>query len=219
LRVFSRSCKFHPREHARGGPLHASSPSRPIDLRLTLGPLNRGRGDPSTRFDEGSFLRATRTPDGPASEAVSTVPGGVLVRAWGPGAAWLLDAAPALLGADDDPSVLVAHHLLVSDLARLMRGLRLGRSGAVMEALVPAILEQKVTGTQAHRGFAGLVRAFGEAAPGPLGWCAAGRPRRVPYHGYHRPASSAAAETVRRVARGRRLERWLATGRRSTGRL
>ena len=44
---------------------------------------------------------------------------------------------------------------------------RFGRTGLVMEALVPSILEQKVTSTEAFRGFGNLVRRFGEPAPGP----------------------------------------------------
>jgi 3-methyladenine DNA glycosylase/8-oxoguanine DNA glycosylase len=44
-----------------------------------------------------------------------------------------------------------------------------------MEALMPAILEQKVTGMEAHRAWASLLRAEGEEAPGPTP-----RPMRVP---------------------------------------
>ena len=36
-----------------------------------------------------------------------------------------------------------------------------------MEALVPAILEQKVTGTEAWRAWRGLIRTYSEPAPGP----------------------------------------------------
>jgi 3-methyladenine DNA glycosylase/8-oxoguanine DNA glycosylase len=36
-----------------------------------------------------------------------------------------------------------------------------------MEALVPAIIEQKVTGQEAFAGFRRLVRRYGEPAPGP----------------------------------------------------
>jgi 3-methyladenine DNA glycosylase/8-oxoguanine DNA glycosylase len=37
----------------------------------------------------------------------------------------------------------------------------------VLEALVPAIIEQKVTGDEAHAAFIALVRRHGEPAPGP----------------------------------------------------
>jgi len=38
----------------------------------------------------------------------------------------------------------------------------------VFEALLPSILEQKVTGREAHNAFAAIVRAWGEPAPGPV---------------------------------------------------
>ena len=59
-------------------------------------------------------------------------------------------------------------HRLVAELDRRHPGIRLGRSGAVLESLIPAILEQKVTGTEAWRGFRGIVRRWGEPAPGPF---------------------------------------------------
>jgi len=44
----------------------------------------------------------------------------------------------------------------------------IGRTLAVTEALVPTILEQRVTGGQARRSWRLLVRRLGEPAPGPL---------------------------------------------------
>ena len=134
-----------------------------------------------------STTRATRTADGPATVALRPVLGGVEAEAWGPGADRALDAVPALVGADDDGSGFEPrHHPLVADLARHRLGIRIGRTGAVMEALVPAILEQKVTGTEAWRGMRGLIRGWGEPAPGPfglrLGWVQPGenRPDTLP---------------------------------------
>ncbi|MEO7351382.1 MAG: DNA-3-methyladenine glycosylase 2 family protein, partial [Marmoricola sp.] len=46
---------------------------------------------------------------------------------------------------------------------------RLGATGLVMEALVPAVIEQRVTGMEAFAGFRALVHRFGERAPGPPG--------------------------------------------------
>uniref|UniRef100_UPI000AD12101 DNA-3-methyladenine glycosylase family protein n=1 Tax=Streptomyces lushanensis TaxID=1434255 RepID=UPI000AD12101 len=46
-------------------------------------------------------------------------------------------------------------------------GLRLCRTGLVMESLIPSILEQKVTTVEAYRAWRRLVRAYGEPAPGP----------------------------------------------------
>jgi 3-methyladenine DNA glycosylase/8-oxoguanine DNA glycosylase len=47
-------------------------------------------------------------------------------------------------------------------------GWRVPRTRRVLEALVPAVLEQKVTGREAWRAFRTLVRRYGEPAPGPV---------------------------------------------------
>ncbi len=56
---------------------------------------------------------------------------------------------------------------MVVEAARRYGEVRVGRSGLVMESLVPAIIEQKVTGQEAFAGFRMLVHRFGERAPGP----------------------------------------------------
>lgn len=141
----------------------------PVDLRLTLGPLRRGRTDPSMRIGPDGVWRASRTPAGPATTLLTVRGTTVTGRAWGPGAEWALDALPALVGAADpfdrfDPG----DNPVVADLHRRLPGLRIGRSAAVVEALVPSILEQKVVGLEARRSYARLVRALGEPAPGPV---------------------------------------------------
>lgn len=146
-------------------------PSRPIDLGLTLGPLRRGRSDPSMRIPAGGteVWRATRTPAGPATTHLRSRPtdGTVTMTAWGPGAGLALDGLPALVGATDDDAGFQPGTGVVGALHRRLRGLRLARSGAVMEALVASILEQKVVGIEAKRSWAALVRSLGEPAPGP----------------------------------------------------
>ncbi len=88
-------------------------------------------------------------------------------QAWGPGAQWLLDALPAILGGDDDVSGFAADaHPVIRDAARRHPGLRLGRSGRLMEALVPAILEQKVVVLEAHRAWRILLSKYGTPAAG-----------------------------------------------------
>jgi len=91
----------------------------------------------------------------------------VSAAAWGPGAAWLLDAVPGLLGAQDDPAGFAPAHPLLRDLYRRHGGARVGRSGRVLEALVPAVLEQKVVILEAHRAWRRLLLKFGDPAPGP----------------------------------------------------
>ncbi|MDQ3885962.1 MAG: DNA-3-methyladenine glycosylase 2 family protein, partial [Actinomycetota bacterium] len=143
------------------------SPGFPLDVRALLAPLRRGRGDPTMAVDGAGVLwRAGTTPDGPATLALRR-DGAVHVRAWGPGAGWALAGVPALLGACDDSAGFVAHHRLVAQVRRRMSGLRLGATGRVWDVLLAAVLEQKVTGIEAHRSWRELCRRFGERAPGP----------------------------------------------------
>ncbi len=161
-------------------------PSGPIDLRLTLGPLQRGRRDPTTQVGAAEVWRATRTPEGPVTVRITP---DLAMQAWGPGAGWALEAFPALVGATDDDSSFTALDPVVADLRRRLKGLRLCRTGAVVEALVPTILEQKVVGAEAWRAYAELVRALGEPAPGPGGLFVPPAPAtwaRTPSYVFHR---------------------------------
>ncbi len=91
----------------------------------------------------------------------------IRASAWGDGAAWLLDNLPDLLGACDDPAAFQPAHPRLRDLARQLSGLRISRTARVLEALVPAVLEQKVVGIEAHRAWRRLVTWHGTPAPGP----------------------------------------------------
>jgi 3-methyladenine DNA glycosylase/8-oxoguanine DNA glycosylase len=193
-------------------PLH-----EPLDLRRTVGIHLRGAGDPTMRLGPAGFVRATRTVAGPATLEVTHRGDRLVAEAWGPGAECALDGVPALVGLLDDRSGFDAtHHPLVAELDRRHRGIRLGRTGAVIEALVPAVLEQKVTGTEAWRGFRGLVRTWGEPAPGPHGAGPRGLRLQpdpativaIPYHALHPfGIERRRADLVRRVAsHARRFE-------------
>jgi len=152
-------------------------PARPIDLPAVLGPMRRGSGDPTSRHLPGAGVwRATRTPDGPATTAirVDAALGEVEARAWGPGAAWSVETVPDLLGESDDPAGFVPKHPVLREAWRRHPGWRVPRSRQVLDALVPAVLEQKVTGREAWRGFRSLVRRYGEPAPGPVDQVPAG---------------------------------------------
>jgi len=151
-------------------------PDWPCSVPQVLGLHRHGGGDPTYRRDEaGRHWRGLRTPEGVVTLVLETRTreGEVHARAWGPGATWALEQVPALLGADDDWSGFEARHPVVAEARRHHPHVRLGRSGLVMEALVPAIIEQKVTGQEAFAGFRMLVHRFGERAPGP------GRERRL----------------------------------------
>jgi 3-methyladenine DNA glycosylase/8-oxoguanine DNA glycosylase len=142
---------------------------RPVDLAATLGPLRRGTLDPAHRFDDGRFWWACGTPGGPGTLAVSVAGSVVTGEAWGPGTGWLLERLPTLLGEHDDWSGLDVASVPQLDRVRRSRpGLRLPSTGLVLDSLVPAILEQKVTGEEARRSWRLLLRRFGTPAPGPL---------------------------------------------------
>ena len=161
---------------------------RPIDLELTLGPHRRGPRDPAIRLGPGHVIRATRTADGPATLEVSVRGDRVEGEAWGPGAERALAGMEAFIGATDDRAGFTPVHPLLADLDRRLPGLRIGRTGAVLEALIPAILEQKVTGTEARRAYHGLIERWGEPAPGPFGLRLLPAPTvlaAIPYHEMH----------------------------------
>jgi 3-methyladenine DNA glycosylase/8-oxoguanine DNA glycosylase len=144
-------------------------PTRPVDVRRTLSPLARGRLDPThTVQPDGSLWRTTLTPDGPATYRLEQRgPCEVHARAWGDGAAWVLDGLPALLGDGDDLDGFDPQHPLLVRTHAQHPGLRVPRTRRVFEALVPAVLEQKVTGKEARAGFRRLVLRYGDPAPGP----------------------------------------------------
>ncbi len=141
---------------------------RPVDLRRTLAGLRRGAGDPTMRVAGGGIWRGSRTPEGPATLRLWLEGGRVHARTWGPGRDWLLDSVPGLVGEGDDWSGLdVSSHPQLHDVARRNPGLRLCATGLVMEALIAAALEQRVTGAEAWRAWRSLIRTRGEPAPGP----------------------------------------------------
>ena len=144
-------------------------PGRPVPVMVVLAPLRHGQGDPTfRRTPDGAVWRGIRTPEGTATLRVSTdaTDGAVVGEAWGEGADWALEQLPRMLGADDDPTGFVPPAPL-RQAWRRHRHWRIGATGLVMESLVPAILEQKVTGQEAFAGFRKLVHRFGERAPGP----------------------------------------------------
>jgi 3-methyladenine DNA glycosylase/8-oxoguanine DNA glycosylase len=144
----------------------------PLDTGLLLSPHRHGGGDPTFRSGaDGSIWKTSLTPSGPTTLRITARPAEastlVRARAWGPGAGWILDALPDLLGARDRPGDFRPAHPLLRELAFRHAGGRIGRTDRVLEALVPAVLEQKVVGLEAFRAWRLLLRRFGLPAPGP----------------------------------------------------
>ncbi|MFN8622354.1 MAG: DNA-3-methyladenine glycosylase 2 family protein [Chloroflexota bacterium] len=175
-----------------------------VDPWKTLAPLRHGSGDPTVRFLSDAIWRAARTPEGPVTLHLRFVAGEVEAQAWGPGAGRALDGVPRLLGAEDDPAAFDPPAGLLLDLAKKLRGLRFGRCDWMLGPLLPAIIEQKVTGEEASRSYRGLVRVHGEPAPGPGGLRLPPAPEvlaRMPYWAYHPVGlEQRRADTIRRAA-------------------
>src|SRR5690348_12658973 len=117
-----------------------------VDVAAVLSVHRRGTGDPSYAVDEtGAIWRACRTLDGPGTLRIAwRTEHDERVRqtlaeahGWGPGAAWLLDVLPAMLGAQDRPEDFAPADAVMRDLARRHGTVRIGRSCLVLESLVP----------------------------------------------------------------------------------
>ncbi|ALV46426.1 3-methyladenine DNA glycosylase [Arthrobacter alpinus] len=154
------------------GPAVVWDAGRPFNLHQTLGIIGRGPGDRTIRMTPDAAWLAFNTPDGPATLGITQHGTELHARTWGPGAEHALSTVPALLGSQDDWSTFDAPDFIqslpprVKEARRRYSALRLPATGRVVDSLVPAILEQKVTTVEAHRGYATLLRKFGTQAPG-----------------------------------------------------
>jgi 3-methyladenine DNA glycosylase/8-oxoguanine DNA glycosylase len=169
----------------------------------------------------GGLWIVVRTIEGAASLHFSGTRSQVRVRAWGSGASAALATVPEMLGDGDDWSDLdlSRFELLASSLHR-NPGLRLTRTTRVLDSLAAAIIEQKVTSTEAFRAWRVLVTAHGDMPPGPVPHqlrvpLTAEQWRRIPSWEWHRagvdPRRSKTVISAAVVARG--LERTTALGR------
>lgn len=194
-------------------------PRSPISLSASLATLRHGPRDPTVQVSSGEVWRATRTPLGPAAVVYVQHGGEIAVRAWGPGAAFCIETAPDVLGARDcldgwEPGA----HPLMRDLDRRTPGLRMVATSAVFEAIVPTVLEQKVTSEEAHESWRRMVWRWGEESPGPGPVRLPPSPARLagePYFRYHAfGLEKKRTDTVRKLAsRPVRVEEAMTLGR------
>ncbi len=203
-----------------------TAPSSTIELEtgadplMTMAPLWHGPLDRQMRLGPGSLARATRTPAGPASVELRVAGRHVEARAWGPGATEALAQLPGLIGDLDDADQLRPRHEIVAQLVHRLPGLRLTRGVPLLEALIPAIVGQKVTSREANHSLAALMTHYGEPAPGPLGLMLPPRAEvlaRLPYWAFHsmgierrraesiRAAAAVAPQLGRAVAASREM--------------
>jgi len=197
------------------------APSAPVNLRQTLRPLGRGAFDPTLQWDGDSVWRAVRTPAGTATLRLEVRGSAVEAAAWGDGADWAIAGVPELLGHGDDTSGFdVSGNPFLHEAQRRLTGQRLLRTNHVLEAMLAAILEQKVTSKEARRAWSWLIRKHGDPAPGPApeGMRVFPAPsvwRLVPSWDWHQagvdPQRSRTALAAASVATG--LERTLRLGR------
>lgn len=209
------------------------NPQGPYSLTQTLGILQRGRLDPSVCIDDGVAWLTLTTPAGPATlrlmqlaaaerpaETTPAMSGTITATAWGPGAQLALDGLPALLGADDDwagfdhPDFQATLPHALQQARRRHPGLRLPSTGRMLDALVPVILEQKITTIEARRAWRYLVSEFGGPAPGPAPKHLRVAPsaeqwRRIPVWEWHRAGvdSKRSGTILRACAAASGLER------------
>ena len=150
--------------------------SWPISLHSALKPLQQGAGDPCLALGRSGarewVWRTVDTPDGSAVQYLEADRGEVTATSWGPGAEFLAHRLPLDLGAGDHigdfnavEAVAHAHSARLRERGpQLLRHWRVPAVRAVPQVLVAAILGQRVTGIEAHRGWAHVVRTCGESA-------------------------------------------------------
>jgi len=141
----------------------------PVSPAFTLSPLRRGGGDPCyLSAADGAIWRTSRMRTGPVTMRISrSGPSVVGCEVWGSGATEFAEGFPALMGADDDASGFAPEEPTIAAAHRRVPHLRLGRTGRVLESLIPAVIEQRVAGKDAFRAWRLLVTKFGSPAPGP----------------------------------------------------
>ncbi|NND03807.1 MAG: DNA-3-methyladenine glycosylase 2 family protein [Acidimicrobiia bacterium] len=191
----------------------------PFDLGAAFSAL-LGPGGNTARVDAGTSYLASFTPSGPVQLSVKRDGAEVVATAWGPGADSELDSLPTRLGLDDDPDEFVPPPGPVREMARRMRGLRLGSTERVWEAVAPTILAQRITTGEAKSGYRRLVRTYGEPAPGPPGLLLPPAPEAIAglsYEDFHRHGiERSRADILREAARrAKRLEEIVAMDRES----
>ena len=167
------------------------TPPERYQFGASVGSLIAVRYDPCARLGGGDFWLAARTPDGPGSLRLTRSGTDLVATGHGPGAGWLADRADAIAGLRDDVggfAALAARHPLVARLAQTFAGVRMPATGLIFPRLLRAILEQKVSGKEAHRAYRMVVRHFAEPAPGPAGLTLPPDPAAVaatPYWAFH----------------------------------
>ena len=166
------------------GIFRRARPVAPVDVAATLASL---RGAGRFVYARDGIWRATRTPHGPATLQILPRAGlsdAVESRSRGPGGEWLQAQLPELLDLAGAEDFTPRHPELVRRQHR-HPGLRLGRTRAVVEVLLPTIVAQKVPAADAVASWRGVRRWLAEPAPGPAGLILPPDPTRLAELAYH----------------------------------
>ena len=152
-------------------PSHLSRSGRSASS--TLSAFRYGAGDPTTRLGREEFWRASLTPDGAATVHIAwdgddpTGEAHLRIRAWGPGADWLVAQVPAMSGESDPGHHFHDAHPVLERAQLNHPRMRIGASGLLYHELLPTVLGQRVTAGEALGQWRRLVLQLGSPAPGP----------------------------------------------------
>ena len=126
----------------------------------------------------------TRTPDGPGTLHLNrSGDDRVEAEAWGPGADWMINQAPRLLGMEDDLTGFEPPPGKMADVWRSQPFL-LGRTDRLWDSLIGGVFGQKVQVQNAVRARRLLAKNYGDPAPGPVGGWVLPSPERTAELGY-----------------------------------
>ena len=187
-----------------------------VSLGAMFGPARHGAADPCSRRIGETIWRGLNSAAGPVTLKFQRMSDGIEATAWGPGAAWAIDHLPAMMADGDDASGFDVHEFaeqvwhprLRERAVSLHRSWRPAAISPLVDHLVASVLEQRVTGIEAHRAWRYLALNFGSAAPGPAADVPAGLRvppapemwQQIPSWHWHRAGVDAArADTVMRA--------------------
>lgn len=155
----------------------------PIPATLNIKDTVRGAKNP-VMVGPTEISWSTRTPEGIGTLRLDRQSDATMrAEAWGPGADWLLNQAPRLLGSEDDPSGFRPEGK-IGELWR-RKPFLLARTDRPWDAIVGAIFGQKVQVQNAYKARRQLARRYGDQAPGPEKAWILPSPDRVAEMGYH----------------------------------